>query len=104
MRILSGQRHIKWHLTNYRKRCSLISAWHFDKEKETYVTVDASPVGVSAILAQKTKDKNDEKVVAYASRALTDVEEILANRERSALLFGEWNTSICTYTGMTLYS
>ena len=53
---------------------TLIALSYFDKEKETYVTVDASPVGVSAILAQKTKDKNDQKVVAYASRALTDVE------------------------------
>ena len=39
---------------------------YFDKEKETYVTVDASPVGVSAILSQTTKGTNDEKVVAYA--------------------------------------
>ena len=40
---------------------------YFDKDKVTYVTVDASPVGVSAILSQKTKDKNDEKVVACES-------------------------------------
>ena len=58
---------------------------YFDTAKETYVTVDASPVGVSAILSQKTKDKNDEKVVAYASRALTDVEKRYSQTEKEAL-------------------
>ena len=41
---------------------------YFDKDKTTYVTVEASPVGVSAILSQKPKDKNDEKVVAYVTK------------------------------------
>ena len=58
---------------------------YFDKEKETYVTVDASPVGVSAILSQKTKKTNDEKVLAYASRALTDVEKRYSQTEKEAL-------------------
>ena len=58
---------------------------YFDKDKVTYVTVDASPVGVSAILSQKTKDKNDEKVVAYASRALTEVEKRYSQTEKEAL-------------------
>ena len=58
---------------------------YFDKEKVTYVTVDASPVGVSAILSQKTKDKNDEKVVAYASRAPTEVEKRYSQTEKEAL-------------------
>ena len=58
---------------------------YFDKDKITYVTVDASPVAVSAILSQKTKDKNDEKVVAYASRALTDVEKRYSQTEKEAL-------------------
>ena len=57
----------------------------FDKDKVTYVTVDASPVGVSAILSQKTKDKNDEKVVAYASGALTEVEKRYSQTEKEAL-------------------
>lgn len=48
---------------------------YFDKQKETYITVDTSPVGVSAILSQKSKGMEDEKVVAYASRALTEVEK-----------------------------
>ena len=58
---------------------------YFDKQKETLVTVDASPVGVSAILSQKTKRMDDEKIVAYASRALTDVEKRYSQTEKEAL-------------------
>ena len=41
---------------------------YFNPKKPTEVLVDASPVGVSAMLTQ------DRKVVSYGSRALTDVE------------------------------
>ncbi len=58
---------------------------YFDKQKETLVTVDASPVGVSAILSQNTKGMDDEKIVACASRALTDV-VIIPKRRRKVLL------------------
>ena len=57
---------------------------YFDKDKETYVTVDASPAGVSAILSQRTKEMNDEKVVAYASRALKDMEKRYSQTEKEA--------------------
>ena len=33
---------------------------YFDKHKDTYVTVDASPVGISAILAQKSKHADSD--------------------------------------------
>ena len=58
---------------------------YFDMQKDTYITVDASPVGLSAILSQKTPGKDDEKVVAYASRALTAVEKRYAQTEREVL-------------------
>ena len=58
---------------------------YFDTQKETYVTLDASPVGVSAILSQKSTEQNDEKVVAYAGRALTDVEKRYSQTEKEAL-------------------
>ena len=48
---------------------------YFDTKKETILTVDASPVGISAILSQKVKGQKDPQVVAYASRALTAVEK-----------------------------
>lgn len=42
---------------------------YFDQNKLNVVIVDASPVGLCAILTQ------DGRVVSYASRALTDVEQ-----------------------------
>ena len=48
---------------------------YFDPTKETTLTVDASPVGISAILSQKDDRSNDSHTIAYASRALTQVEQ-----------------------------
>ena len=58
---------IKWLLTS-----KTIMAY-FDQQKETELITDASPVGFSAILFQKTPGPNNRKVVAYASRSLSDV-------------------------------
>jgi transposase InsO family protein len=57
---------------------------YFDLNKDTELLVDASPVGLGAILIQS--DSNDMRhVVAYASRALTDVEQRYSQTEREAL-------------------
>lgn len=53
---------------------------YFDPDNETELTTDASPVGLSAILSQKTPGRKDRKVVAYASRSLSDVEHRLRKR------------------------
>ena len=61
---------------------------YYDPTKPTELTVDASPVGLGAILAQKgTSSTGDEEVhiVAYASRALTDVEQRYSQTEKEAL-------------------
>ena len=58
---------------------------YFDKSKDTILTVDASPVGVSGILAQQSKDSGDYRVLAYASRALTSVEKRYSQTEKEAL-------------------
>ena len=58
---------------------------YFDVTKETLVTVDASPVGISAILGQRIKETDDYRVVAYASRALTAVERRYSQTECEAL-------------------
>ena len=55
---------------------------YFDTNKETFVTVDASPVGVSAILSQATKNSDNYKVVAYASRGLSDTEKRYSQTEK----------------------
>jgi hypothetical protein len=51
----------------------------FDPDKKTEILVDASPVGVAGILSQ------DGLPVAYASRALTPVEQRYSQTEREAL-------------------
>ena len=40
---------------------------YFDPSKDTELTTDASPVGLSAILSQKTPEGDDRKIVAYVS-------------------------------------
>jgi hypothetical protein len=52
---------------------------YFDPKKATVIHVDASPVGVAGILSQ------DGLPIAYASRALTDVEQRYSQTEREAL-------------------
>ena len=52
---------------------------YFDMQKEIKIVVDASPVGLAALLVQ------EERVVIYASRALTCVEARYSQTEREAL-------------------
>ena len=58
---------------------------YFNPRAETEVIVDASPHGVGAILTQRDTDEEENHVVAYASRALTDVETRYSQTEREAL-------------------
>ena len=58
---------------------------YFDTKKESTLTVDASPVGISAILSQKDDPSNDSHTIAYASRALTQVEQRYSQAEKEAL-------------------
>ncbi|KAK3720683.1 hypothetical protein QZH41_003445 [Actinostola sp. cb2023] len=58
---------------------------YFDHDRDTEINVDASPVGLGAILAQSDPVTGEKKVVAYASRALTDVESRYSQTERKAL-------------------
>ena len=58
---------------------------YFDLSKQTELLVDASPTGFGAILLQCTSGKDDSRVIAYASRALTEVEQRYSQTEREAL-------------------
>ena len=59
---------------------------YFNVKKHTEIVFDASPVGNSVIVAQKsTKDSEHRNIVAYASRALTPVEQRYSQTEREAL-------------------
>ena len=53
------------------RACSLA---YFDPNKHTEIHTDASQVGISAVLSQ------NERIVQFASRALSAVEQILPNR------------------------
>ena len=52
---------------------------YLDPRKQTENIVDASPVGVSGLLAQ------EGRVLSYASRALSDVESRYSQTEREML-------------------
>ena len=56
----------------------------YDPSKRTRVTVDASPVGLGAILSQFDNDDH-ERIVAYASRSLSKVEQRYSQTEKEAL-------------------
>ncbi|XP_057305434.1 uncharacterized protein LOC130642365 [Hydractinia symbiolongicarpus] len=55
---------------------------YFDENKETLIYCDASPVGISAFLLQRTKGKADTKVVGYSSRSLNKTEMRYSQIER----------------------
>ena len=54
---------------------------HYSK-KETLLTVDASPVGISAILSQKDSGSDYSRVIAYASRAKHQLKSVTPRPKR----------------------
>ena len=59
--------------------CESATLAYFDTKKRSELIVDASPVGVGALLSQ------DGKPICYASRALSPVEQRYSQTEREAL-------------------
>lgn len=57
---------------------------YFNQDTETPVIVDASSLGLGAIMSQKQSDRT-HKPVYYASRALSDVERRYSQTVREAL-------------------
>lgn len=62
---------------------------HFNANSKTILTVDASPVGVGAVLSQIGED-GLERPIEFSSRTLTDTEKRYSqlDREAVAILFG----------------
>ena len=58
---------------------------YFDPEKDTEISVDASPVGLAAILAQVDPKTDEKHVITYASRSLTATEQLYSQTEREGL-------------------
>ena len=58
------------------KQCLMDATFtsYFDPNKHTAITVDASPVGLSAILTQ-VHANNIRRGISYASRSLSDIEQ-----------------------------
>lgn len=71
---------------------------YFDTEKEPHVFVDASPVGVCAILAQQD-NHGKFKTIQIGSRSLTPVEQRYSQTEREALAV----TWACEHLHIYLY-
>ena len=59
--------------------CESTRLAYFDMKKKTEIIVDASPVGLAALLIQENRP------ICYASRALSDVEQRYSQTEREAL-------------------
>ena len=81
------------HQTSFEKikemLTSNVTMAYFDPDKVTEWTTDASPVGLSAILSQKTPGRNDRKIIAYAS---CDVKDAICKWKRKLLpLCGQLN-------------
>lgn len=62
---------------------------HFDPEKQLVLTVDASPYGIGALLAQRDGD-GTERPLAYGSRSLSTSEKNYSQlqKEATAIVFG----------------
>ena len=58
---------------------------YFDLQKETEIIVDASPVGLGAVLIQRDLKAGQGQIIAYASRSLTDTEKRYSQLEKEAL-------------------
>ena len=58
---------------------------YFDPTKDTEISVDASPVGLAAILSQVDGKTGTHHIVTYASRSLSETEQRYSQTEREAL-------------------
>ena len=72
---------------------------YFDPKLNTEVICDASPYGLSAILTQCCEDDNKQRLVAYASRSLTETDQKYSQNKREALaiLFGYSRFQVCLF-------
>lgn len=65
---------------------------NFNKLWDTHVTVDASPDGLGATLWQSNpKEPNEIKIIAFASRKLTDPESLFSNQNQFFKQKSNWS-------------
>ena len=58
---------------------------YFDPDRDTEISVDASPVGLAAILTQVDPKTDEKHIITYASRSLTATEQWYSQTEREGL-------------------
>ena len=66
-----------------QKLCDAPALGYFDKTCQTKVIADASPYGLAAVLVQIQQGQN--RVIAYASRTLSQIERKYSKTEKEAL-------------------
>lgn len=64
--------------------CDIRYLGFFDRKDRTKLIVDASPEGLGAVLLQENKD-GQNRIISFASKALTDLERKYFQTEREAL-------------------
>ena len=73
---------------------------YFDPDKDTEISVDASPVGLAAILTQVDPKTDVKHVITYASRSLTATEQWYSQRSgKVSPWFGLVNICIYMFKG-----
>ena len=58
---------------------------YFETDKNTEISVDASPVGLAAILSQVDSETDENHIMTYASRSLAETEQRYSQTECEAL-------------------
>jgi hypothetical protein len=58
---------------------------YFDILDKTKLICDASPVGLGAVLLQEDRQSQASRIIAYASRSLSEVEKKYDQTEKEAL-------------------
>ena len=66
-----------------QKLCDAPVLSYFDKTCHTQIIADASPYGLAAVLVQKQNGQN--RIIAYASRTLSQIERKYSQTEKEAL-------------------
>lgn len=80
-----SQKHEKSFVLTKEAASKAILRGHYNLSHETAIKTDASPVGIAAMVLQR-KDKNDlSRVIACASRSLTETERRYPQTQREAL-------------------
>jgi transposase InsO family protein len=73
-------------LSNLKKAVSKDYMAFFNKRWETELIVDASPVGLGAVLQQRNpQNKSETKIICFASKLLSDTERRYSQCEKEAL-------------------